>query len=332
MGNNSNFNLIYEELIFEQNLNILCEEIEHLESIITEENFLDVCKSIFEKVKNFFSMSIEAFTKGYHFAVDFCKKVFQLTHIKTIMNSLGLSDEFLGKLVSAVKGSLIVIPIAKIGYDTVKNTYKDIHDQDVCVLIDRAKFNKECGKLFSQKNFWEKAWTIVKTGAKNLVFALLSEIPLILKCVLGYAVASGFDQAIKDPQFLTEAQKESLDKADKVIGKLGDSTLTHEQAMQTINQGFQYDGKSAPTMDMLLRSEIMKNNSTYDPKTKTWVNTYGKHYNTTNHGAMELDGTRTRFDTEAGKYVTEKCSPTEYLYNLQQEYGIPTLGGAVPAF
>ena len=271
----TNFNLIYEEIIFEQNLNILCEEIEYLSSIITEENFLDTCKAIWEKIKNFFSMSVEAFKKGYGYVVNFCKKFFQLTHIKNIMNKLGLSDEFLGKFIGIVKTSMIVIPVAKIGYNVVTKTYKDIHDQDVCVLIDRESFKKNTEKLFNQKNLWEKALTIVKTGAKNLIFEILSEIPLILKCCFGYAIASGFEQAVADPQFLTDAQKASDEKADKVIKKLGEGgiAMTHEQAMQTINKGFQYDGKSAPTIDMMNRSAIMMNNSTYDPKTKTWVNT-----------------------------------------------------------
>lgn len=39
-------NLIYEDIIFEHNLNMLYEEINYLTSIITEENFLDTIKEI----------------------------------------------------------------------------------------------------------------------------------------------------------------------------------------------------------------------------------------------------------------------------------------------
>ena len=316
-----NLNLIYEELIFEQNLNILCEEIDYLNSIITEENFLDTCKIILGKIKDFFSMSMEAFSKGCDFVVDFCKKFFQISHVKNALNALGVTDDFMRKMINAVKASLIVIPVAKIGYNTVMETYKDIHDQDVCVLIDRNSFNEKSKKLFGEKNFWEKAWEIVKTGTKNLIFETLSSIPLILKCIFGYCITVGFEEAIKDPMFLTNAQKESLDKTDKVINQLGDPNLTHEQAMQIINKGFRPNGKSAPTLDMLLRGEIMRATTTYNKETGKWENVYATHYNKINHGAMELDGTRTTFDDDKGKYETEKCSPTEVLYNLQHEYG-----------
>lgn len=60
-------------------------------------------------------------------------------------------------------------------------------------------------------------------------------IPLILKCVLGYAVASAFDQVTKDPRCLLDAQKNSLKKADDVIKDLGKGKLTQEQSMQIIN-------------------------------------------------------------------------------------------------
>lgn len=78
-------------------------------------------------------------------------------------------------------------------------------------------------------------------------------------------------------------------------------------------------GKSAPTLNEFLRSETMKANKTYDPKTKKWYSTYGEHYNRTNHGAADLiNGTRTKFDTNAGKYVTEKLSPTEHWLETQK--------------
>lgn len=55
--------------------------------------------------------------------------------------------------------------------------------------------------------------------------------------------ACGFEEAVKDPQFLTDAQKESLKNADEVVNKLGNPYITHEDAMQTINQQYQYDRK-----------------------------------------------------------------------------------------
>ena len=257
--------------------------------------------------------------------IDFCKKIFQLTHVKDIMMMLGLSEGFLLQLVGVVKTSMIVVPAVAIGYGTVTRTYKDIHDQDVCILLDREAFNRKTEKLFGEKNFWEKAFDIVKTGAKNLVLEIISEIPLILKCILGYAIATGFEQACRDPEFLTDAQKNSFDKADKIINDLGDSKLTHEQAMQIVNKNFQEDGKSASALNMLNRSNIMDNTVTYDPKTKTWDNLSAKHYNITNHGAMNADGTQTKFDNASGTYKTEKLSETVYFQKLHEEYGGPPL-------
>lgn len=63
MNSEKTFNLVYEELVFEHNLNLLVEEVnDYVGSVvITEENFFDVCKTIWEKVKNFFSMSVQVF-------------------------------------------------------------------------------------------------------------------------------------------------------------------------------------------------------------------------------------------------------------------------------
>lgn len=109
-----NFDLIYEELVFESNLNILCEDINYLHSIITEENFLEVIKSMWNKIASFFSESVNIFKKSFNAIVDFCKKVFQLTYVKDLMNKLGLTDSILQQFIGIVKGSLIVIPVASI--------------------------------------------------------------------------------------------------------------------------------------------------------------------------------------------------------------------------
>lgn len=326
---NDNFNLVYEDIIFKSNLNILCEEINQLYSIINEDNFLDIMKSIFDKISSFFSSSIKVFKKGYDAVIDFCKTFFKLTYVKDLMNKLGITDEILIQFINIVKGSLIVIPVAKIGYNVVTKTYKDIHDQDVIILIDRETFNDKSKKLFGNKSIWEKAWTIVKSGSKNLVIELIINLPLILKCVFGFAIASGFEAAINNPHLSTNAQDESEKIKNDVIQKLGENVLTQEQAMQIINNGFQYNGKSAPTLDMINKSFVMRNTEAFNKETGKLENVYATHYNKTNHGAADLfKGSRTTFDDKKAEYVTEKLSPTEYLYEMQKQWGVPTLGGA----
>ena len=90
MSTYSELNIIYEQILFEERLNILCEEIENLtkNTVITEENILDFCKNIWNKITNFFSASIDAFKQGYETVIDYCKKFFQLSYIKPILNSL----------------------------------------------------------------------------------------------------------------------------------------------------------------------------------------------------------------------------------------------------
>lgn len=346
---NNQLNLIYEDIIFEHNLNILCEEINYLTSIITEENFLDTIKAIGEKIGNFFEASFSAFTKGWEVILDFCKKAFQLSHIKDIMNKLGLTDEVLLKFVEIAKASMIVIPAVKIGYGVVERTYKDIQGNDVAILIDREAYNKKTEELFSEQDFLEKCWTIFKTGAKSLVLEMFASIPLILKCLTGYALASGFEEAIKDPQFLTDAQKKTLSKMDDTNNELGGKTFerdkngkiipnsnfyTQEQTMARINRKMSQANGGPGVLNMFARSELMRN----------WVarqedgslrNVYGTHYNKTNHGMPDLaTGTRTRFESNAdgtdGRYVIEKLSETEFLHGMNQVYGVPI--GGMPGF
>lgn len=329
-------NLIYEDIIFEHNLNILCEEINYLTSIITEENFWETIKSIFSKIEDFFSKSVEIFKKGYQFIVDFTKSIFQLTHIKNIMNKLGITDSMLRQFVEIAKASLIVIPVAKIGYGVVERTYKDIKDNDVAILIDREAFNKKSKELFSEQDFLEKTWTIFKSGTKAIFAELIASIPLILKCVTGYAIATGIEETIKDPVYLSSSQKKTLQFMGDVNNELGKGHIkTDTQIMAHINQIYQCGGPGA--FNMFARSNLMK----------AW-DVYGSHYNKTNHGAVDIfNGTRTTFKGNAasrdlkevsnadgkgthfefnknsdGEYVTEKLSPTEFWYEIQKQTGM----------
>lgn len=341
------YTLIYEEIIFKQNLNILCEEVNYLHSIITEENFWDVIKQIFSKIGDFFSSSIEAFKKGYDAVINFCKGFFQLTHIKDLMNQLGLSDQILLRFTAIAKSCLIVIPAVKIGYGVVERTYKDIHNNDVAILIDREAFNKKMEKLFNEQTFLEKCWTIFKSGTKSLIAELFASIPLILKCVTGYVIASGFEEAINDPEFLTDAQKKTLAAADKTNNELGAKSFeydenekvkpnsnfyTQEQTMARINKNFSAANGGPGAFNMFTRSEIMKGwLARQSDNGEKLANVYGTHYNKTNHGQADLvSGTRTRFVSNAdgtdGKYVEEKLSETEFLYELQRQTGMQTIG------
>lgn len=320
---NDNFEIIYEEMIFKHNLNVLCEEIESLTkgTIITEENILDFCKNIWNKITDFFTASINIFKKGYDAVIDFCKKFFQLSYIVPLLNKLGISDSLLKQLVLAVKSSLIVVPVVNIGYNVATKTYKDIHDNDVVILLDRAAFKENTEKIFDKKTFWEKALQIIKSGSKNLITELIASIPLIFKCVFGYAIASGFEQAIDDKTFLTDAQKKTIENADKLQNELGDATLTHEQALQKIGNAFSYEKGGAPTFDLLMRHIFMNNTVTYNKETGKWENVAGKHWNTTNHGQADIiNGTRTRFDYNSGKYETEKLSDTEFIYEVKSQF------------
>ena len=345
MSTANQLNLIYEDIIFEHNLNILCEEINYLTSIITEENFLDTIKAIGEKIGNFFEASFSAFTKGWETVLDFCKKAFQLTHIKDLMNKLGLTDEVLLQFTQIAKASMLVIPAVKIGYGVVERTYKDIQGNDVAILIDREAYNKKTEELFGEQDFLEKCWTIFKSGAKNLIIELFASIPLILKCVTGYALASGFEEAVKDPQFLTDAQKKTLNAMDETNNELGGKKFerdengkiipnsnfyTQEQTMARINKNMSQANGGPGTLNMFARSELMKG-WVARQEDGSLANVYGTHYNKTNHGAADLmNGTRTRFQSNAdgtdGKYVTEKLSETEFLHELNQQYGVPVGG------
>lgn len=345
MNTTSQFNLIYEDLIFEYNLNILCEEISYLTSIINEENFLDTIKEIWGKIGDFFESSFSAFQRGWKTVLDFCKKAFQLPHIKELMKQLGLTDDLLIKFTNIAKASMIVIPVAKIGYGVIERTYKDIKGRDVAILIDREAYNKKTKQLFGQQDFLEKCWTVFKSGAKNLIIEMFASIPLILKCVTGYAIAAGFEAAINDPKFLTEAQKKTLDAMEETNNELGGKTFerdsdgkiipnsnfyTQEQAMARINRNMSQANGGPGLLNKFGRSELMKNWQARQPDGKL-ANVYGTHYNITNHGQADLlTGTRTRFKPNAdqtdGKYVTEKLSETEFLYELNHQYGIPVGG------
>ena len=99
------FELAYEEIIFEENVKILCEQLDLLSSIVTESNFLDLIKTIWNKVTNLFDMCTSAFEKGYQAVVSFSKTIFKSTFAKNILNKLGLTDETMLQLIGAIKRS-----------------------------------------------------------------------------------------------------------------------------------------------------------------------------------------------------------------------------------
>jgi hypothetical protein len=245
------------------------------------------------------------------------------------------------KITKIAKASMIVIPVAKIGYGVVERTYKDIHDNDVIILIDRASFNEKTKKLFNEQSFLEKCWTIFKSGTKSLFSELVASIPLILKCVTGYAIASGFEEAINDPTFLTDAQQKTLaamDKTNKELGAKGfeyddkgkvipgSNYCTQEQSMAIMNNTTGQTNGGPGQYNMFARSELMKGWMARQEDGKL-ANVYGVHYNKTNHGAADLtDGTRTIYKSNAdgndGKYVQEKLSESEFYHELQQQTGM----------
>ena len=226
--------------------------------------------------------------------------------------------------------------MTKIGYNVITKTYKDIHNNDVVILLNRKSFNDKSEKIFNEKTFWERTVSIVKTGAKNLITELIVSIPLILKCILGYAVASGFEQAIENPECITDGQNNVLKAMDKTNKELNSKEIeldengkvkknsnfyTIEESMEIINRNMNPSAnKGAGAFNEFARSEIMKNAKARDQKTGELVNVYGAHYNKTNHGAADIsNGTRTIFNGK--KYETEKLSDTEYLYEIQKQCG-----------
>lgn len=323
---NNDFTLVYEDIILEHNLNVLCEEVETLHSLITEENFLTKIKEIFQKFGDFLSQSTSFFKKGYDSLVNFCKKIFQLTHVKAIMNKLGLTDDKIQQYLGIAKSCLVILPVAKIGYGIVERTYKDIKGNDVAILIDREAFNKKSAKLFSEQSFLEKSWTIIKSASQAIVAEFFASIPLILKCLTGYIVTEAIMEATKNPKFLTTHQEQVLERMDEVTDwygnkkpeidpktgkvKKGSAFYTQEEVMAMLNEYFS-SARLAHTsiFSMFARNEMMRNMLARDENGNV-SNVYGTHYNITNHGAPDLaKGIRTRFNGK--KYVEEKLSPTE---------------------
>ena len=225
-----------------------------------------------------------------------------------------------------LNGALIVIPVAKIGINVVTKTYKDIHDQDVCILLDKEAFNQSSKKIFSKQSFLQKVWTIIKTGTKNLIVESIAAIPLILKCVAGYAVCTGFQQAIENPKALaTSAQEIAQKYADKALKEIGEKGkyLTLEDALEIINRNYK-EGVSAGAAPELLRQLL----NTIEDNTKVQVGKWagasaaGARRSETNHGQVDLmDGSRTTVD-DNGKFVKEKVSSTEYAAALDKLTGV----------
>ena len=287
------------------------------EELITE-GIIDNLKEVASKVKNMFNVSTEWFTKGYDAVKTFCKKVFKLTYFTDFLKALGLTDNFLDKLTSVVKNCLIFYPIAKIGAGVYKGVKEDIKDHDIKILIDTKKFNDESAKLFSQKSFFSRLGFILKSGVKNTIAQGIIAAPLIMKCIFGYAVVNGFDEArkdIKENGHLSPHVKKALDRAENTAIQVANEAKSEEEALKIISDNYDHPGEDEDQLtNWIAKSELVLRRAKYEnPET-------GKMENLNYFGSNEADkgkvlnnddggtwvgGSKTyrHFDRSTGKYV-----------------------------
>lgn len=317
-----------------------------LEEVISEGigDWFSWIKDALGFVKDLAGKATKYFKMGYDAIKSFCTKLFNMTWVKSALQKLGLKDDFVLKLVKVVKGCLIAVPIAKVGYGVYKGVKNDIKEHDIKVLIDKEKFNQESAKIFSKESLTKKVFFILKSGSINLVKETVLALPLIFKCIFSYAIVEGFEEGFSKPNKI-EASLEKMEKTG--IEMANTKGYTEEEALKVIAKNYNPDDPNTDDLtDWLSKSYLLQHGKYENLGTKKMENLQYFHRNEADKGKMLhndegsawVGGAKSYryFDEKQGKYVDQELSddPMEAARRLSNMPGmnIPGAPGVGAAF
>jgi len=220
--------------------------------LITEDSFLSKIGNFFRELATSFRTVKESLSKGWGAFKKACSWLFNLIPIQELLQYAGITASALTSFSIALKSCIIIVPATKIGYEAYKRTKEEIQSDDVDtlieknrqddksetkdntdsntdsaendeveVVIDKEKLRDETKKFFKDQSFFKKAITFILKMSKNLGILILENLPMIFKCIVGYALTDAFQKSIGKKSIVRRAGEKAGDTAADVAISIG---------------------------------------------------------------------------------------------------------------